>query len=193
MQIAIVEHYSVALDMLDDLSVLDAGSRGGAFGRFFRHRCHPVIALDPDPLSDEAERLALVGPADNGKTLNLVLTSDPEARYVSAKSKGDLSLPVECISIEALMAKHEVKHWDVVKLNIEGSEFDVLANWPGMISNQIVVSFHEHAHPRGDDAIEGVMAHLDKWYARVRHIKEPRYGCSANWWDTLVIRKDWVK
>jgi hypothetical protein len=84
-------------------------------------------------------------------------------------------------------------NWDVIKLNIEGSEYDVLDTWPGPIARQIVVSFHEHTpRARGRAECDRLIAKMGQWYKAFNVVWEKRYCCSENYWDVLFIRNDLV-
>ena len=132
-----------------------------------------VFAMDPDPSIavnenfDTVElfdylaapdipliRLALVG--DNRNTCKYAAMENPEGRFLYEGSPDpyhynyglrvtDPVVDVPCINISTLMSMDdvEVPFWDLVKLDIEGSEFQVLENWPGPIAHQISVEFHD--------------------------------------------------
>ena len=99
---------------------------------------------------------------------------------------------VAVTNISMLSADLRVECWDIVKMNCEGAEYEILSAWPGPISRQIVVSYHEHYRPRGDAYIGGVRAHLSKWYAVVRHEKDARYYAGPNYWDDVYVLKGLV-
>jgi hypothetical protein len=81
-------------------------------------------------------------------------------------------------------------NWDLIKLNIEGSEYDVLDTWPGPIARQIVVSFHEHTpRARGRAECDRLIAKISQWYDVQNVVWEKRYGCSENYWDLLFTLK----
>jgi len=176
--IEIIDNHSVRTDLLTGGPVLDAGCRGNRFGDWFRERGHDTWGLDPAPDSDAEHKYALVEPSQ-GWQVRLVMTKDKEARHV-----GPVGILVNSFSI----GEFPIKLWDVVKLNIEGSEYGVLAQWPGPIARQIVCSFHEHTpQGQGEEKIAEIIKHMEQWYTVLQHTKEPRYGCHKNYWDTLMI------
>src|SRR3990167_529803 len=196
LELTTVDNHSFVESRLVKGPVLDAGARGFRFSEWFAQKGHaPVIAIDADPTYSQQPKhegvtvlhAALLANPD--PSYGLRMTEDPEARYVTNKEPAG-TVPVRTLS----MAQLDIKAWDIVKLNIEGPESDILANWPGPIARQIVVSFHEHcAHAkRGDDAIWKVVQHLSKWYAVVRHIKDARYCAGENFWNSVFILKDLV-
>jgi hypothetical protein len=207
----------VALDLLNGDPILDAGCRGFVFSKWFADQNivrlregkkeARVVALDPSPDMMQPMsytdivylREALVGGGDGGDSIReMVVTDDPEAMYLL--QPGQIIPPlqrkwcaVQAFNISELSGKVGVSQWDVVKLNIEGSEYGVLSSWPGPISRQITLSWHEHCHPRGDAEVARIMKHLNQWYTVLRHVKEPRYHAGENWWDTCLALTELVK
>ena len=192
--IEVIDNHSVRIDLLQKGPVLDAGCRSFRFAQWFYARGHQVVALDPSP--EILEMASIDGDSKNSfqffrrglvaneqSTYRLVMTDDPEARYLS-HDKGE---SVKTAEVDAL----GFDHWDVVKLNIEGSEYEILANWLGPIANQLVVSFHEHTpQGQGEAKIAEIIKHLSQWYEVFNHKKEKRYGCSENYWDSQFILKE---
>ena len=191
MKLEVIDNHSVVVGLLTKGAVLDAGCRGFRFAKWFAERGHEVVALDPSPDIQDPMipnitfgNVALAFPSEQKY---LVMTEDPEARYLTnSLVKGQQSMAVRQTWLD------HAKSWDVVKLNIEGSEFEILKNWPGPIARQIVASFHQHCHyaRRTEKEIAGALTHLERWYKVFNHVKEKRYGCSENYWDTVFIRRD---
>jgi FkbM family methyltransferase len=200
MTIEVIHEHSVRTDLLTDLPVLDAGCLGFGFMIEMERRGHVVVGMDPNPdavppkeLYDRNEwngftNRALVAPGHPGFS-HLRLTHDKQARHLTAAPKeGDPR--IECVTIEAFMRELNVTLWDVVKLDIEGAEYDVLQAWPGPIAKQISVEFHEHCAPRGDAGIARVVEHLARWYVPVRHVKDKRHCLPENFWDSLFVLRE---
>jgi hypothetical protein len=185
-----VDNHSFREDFLTGGPVLDAGSRGLRLSKWFVARGHsPVIALDAgeDEHADGVtfHRKALVHSKLAGANVSLVKTDDLEARYISP-AWGD----VYAISIPILMHDYHIIQWDLIKLNIEGSEYDILDEIEGAISKQIVFSFHEHTdRARGREECDRIIAKLSKWYDVHNQVWEPRYGCRSNYWDILLTER----
>lgn len=203
--IEIIDGHSVDTSLLTGGCVLDAGARGFRFAREMASRGEWVTALEPDetdshePVKDigriHVKRAALIGGhwGWNGVGRTLEMLEDGEARRIVEGVPTIRPVKtVQAYDIQILTLQHcgEVP-WDLVKLNIEGSEYDVLADWPGPIARQISVSFHEHTdRRRGDDGIQKIVAHLSQWYRPARHVKDERYCAGPNYWDSLFVRKD---
>lgn len=195
----VIDNHSVDLSIVGAGHVLDAGCRGFRFSRFFAGLGNRVVAMDPAPetyVPDDLRQMdnvrfyktALVGPS-HPKQAYLRMTDDPEARHVvTARETSDDPL-VHCMTL-ADVVNGLGGEWSLLKLNIEGGEFDILAGLEGPVARQIVVSFHEHTpQARGDIAIQGLINRLSQWYDVHQHVKERRYGCTDNYWDTVLIRR----
>jgi hypothetical protein len=78
--------------------------------------------------------------------------------------------------------------FSAVKLDIEGSEYEVLLTWPGPCADQITIEYHEHTNlgkaVHGDDVYERIAKHLGQWYRLVQDDQM----------DTLwVLNEEWMK
>ena len=96
------------------------------------------------------------------------------------------------------MKAFDINFWDIVKLDCEGAEYEILLDWPGVISRQITVEFHEHtgANSGGEATYKKIIEHLSQWYDVIQHVKGPMYQngrlmCKAiNYWDSLFVLKN---
>lgn len=191
MPIEVIDNHSVRTDLLTKAPILDAGARGFVFSKWFADGGHSVVALDPSPDIENPhiqgvtfQSYALVG--SNVTSPKLVMTDDPGAWYI------DSIKPGWAVGYTTIWARKHT-NWDLIKLNIEGSEYDVLDEWPGPISRQVVVSFHEHttrAHGRAE--CDRLIEKMRQWYTPFNVVWEKRYCCSENYWDVLFIRNDLV-
>jgi len=189
MKIEVIDNHSVATDLLRGGAVLDAGARGFRFSRWFAERGHKVYAFDPAPDIENLRitnlnfyRMGLVGTGKPGDW-HLVQCDDPEASYLK---RGEADHFIATTDIQGIMSFCRIQMFDVVKLNVEGAEYDILESWPGPIARQVVVSFHEHTgRGRGREGCDLLVERMRQWYDVPVHQWERRYCCSENYWDTL--------
>ncbi len=202
--IEVIDLHSVRTDLLTPGGyVLDAGARGFRFARTMLGLGMLVVSMDPDPEVEDPglpdlshRRVGLVDCAYPDHQMQLYLLPDGEARHLGGNGHryiGVESITVRVEPIAEVMKQMEVKRWDCVKLNIEGSEYAILARWPGPIAKQISVSFHEHTGlARGDRAVLEIVEHLSQWYTPLVHLKDSRYCAGPNYWDSLFVLKELV-
>ena len=196
MTIEVIDYRSIRTDLLARGTVLDVGARGFVFAKELAGRgCH-VIAMDPDPevidpkwMNVTFEPTALCGDGDVRRSL--VLDQNPEARFILPHTESPKYpvVVVNAVTIGTIMRKYNVDVFDAVKLNCEGEEAEILPRWPGPISKQIAVSFHEHYRPIGEERIQKIVDHLAQWYQPVFHEKDARYSSGENYWDSLFVLK----
>ena len=188
---------------LKDQPVLDVGCREFEWSSAMHARGHRVVALDPAPdikgtdvpPGVEFEGSALVSNAS--EPVQLVVLPNAGASYIHGPAHPNREgqyphVTVPALTMQQLMSRYQVEHWDAVKLNCEGSEYAILENWPGPIATQLTVSFHEHtgANPNKanpEDTYQRTLNHLKQWYTVERHVKERRPTCPENYWDSLFL------
>lgn len=197
--ICIAEH-TVDVDRLTPGGwVLDAGCRNFSFARGLAERgCH-VLAIDADPtvVAEDipgVEFLHRAIAAEAG-TRSLVMSKDPQARYLTPVGSTAVGgEKVEAMTIIDLMEPTDGLMWDVVKLDVEGAEYDILQAWPmeRCIAKQISIEFHEHVRPRPPEIYDAIFERLSKFYDVAQHVKDARFCCAPNFWDTLLIAREQV-
>lgn len=195
--VTIGEHTIDAALLTEGGLVLDAGCRDFNFAKGMVARGCRVVALDADPFIIDPElmnvvflRLALAAAPGERE---LILHDNPEARCLAPEGvhyQGKETAKVEAVTLLQLMDVIGVARWDVVKFDIEGSEYDVLLSWPKRekpIARQISIEFHDHCEIRPQSVYDAIFAHLGECgYEVVQHNQETRHCCPPNYWDTLV-------
>lgn len=193
MNLEIVDNHTVIVDRLTGGPVLDAGARGFRFSKWFAERGHKVYALDPAPDVENPRipnvnffRSGLVGTNMPGDW-SLVELPDKEASYLK---RGAAPKYIPTTDVPGIMSFCRIEHFDLIKLNVEGAEYDVLSTLEGPVATQIVVSFHEHTgRGIGRAGCDHIVAKLSKWYDVVQHVWEPRYCSHANYWDSVLLER----
>lgn len=201
--ICIAEH-TVDVDRLTPGGwVLDAGCRNFGFARGLAERGCRVLAIDADPtvVAEDIPNVTFLhrAIAAEAGTRSLVMSSDPQARYLTPVGSTAVGgEKVEALTIEQLSSCHpftpilpaDGPPWDVVKLDVEGAEYDILQAWPGPISQQLSIEFHEHVCPRASEVYESIFEHLGQWYDVVQHVKEARHCAAPSWYDSLLVLRN---
>ena len=118
-------------------------------------------------------------------------TTDLQAKHLIGSGNGK---PVSVVSLNDIYKMIGSDNVEVLKLDIEGSEYLVLSD-PAFqpIPKQISVEFHMHAHRQlHDQYYDKCMENLLKHYVPVKHELTAAHGCGMNYWDSLFIRKDLI-
>lgn len=212
MNLVSLASHTVDLDLLPEAPiVLDAGCRWFDFTKAVSgaRPSASIVAMDPAEdvtfnnrgVAEARERgidavvkyvsAALVGRGQAQQRLAHFSTGEGDflttQGYFPGWDKQPDIYEVECLTIKELMLQEGVKHWDLVKLDIEGSEFEVLENWPGAIATQISVEFHDWDKPsrQTQSYYDGLMQRLP-WYRMAQH-EFTKQGTSYGHWDSLLV------
>ena len=187
----VIDYKTVRCDLLTPGGwVLDGGCMGWGFASDMASRGMRVLAVDPAPrlavpnlLGLEFANVALVGKERH--RIGWVHQDEAECCYTS--DDGGRQIPAR--TVPQLMAEYEIGHFDVVKLNVEGAEYEILKHWPGPIAKQITVSFHELVpgrNPEPKHYFELMLTHISQWYDVAQHERTLK-GSESNYWDSLFI------
>lgn len=183
--------------------VLDVGARDFGFtnGIIERWPSARVVAVEPDPDVKAPEWMdgvrwrfinaALVG--DGRTESGYAQYSTGEGNFLTeAKSYYDARmLRVLCTNIRDLMNAVGFHHWDLVKLDCEGSEFQILQRWPGPIATQITCEFHDYhdAAKYNADFYAALFARLPWYEVRQHKSFSLSPGQPPGHWDSLLVRR----
>lgn len=92
-------------------------------------------------------------------------------------------------SLATIMRKRNIDEIELLKLDCEGSEFEILENLPDAVK-QISVEFHLHVWPEQMRRIMHLMVNLRKRYDVYQHCITVRHAKDKlNYWDTLLVKK----
>lgn len=168
-----------------------------------------VISVDPNPkivnIPENAnifyENCALVTKEDI-QNVTMKLYNDADAATISMANSDILhstsSTIVKTTTIENIMKKYSVDQFEILKLDIEGSEYEFLMSIDRPIAKQITVEFHDFRNinpyfPNNEKYYELLFEKLGKWYRVAKHKLEEHKGMPQNlkynYWDSLFILK----
>lgn len=177
--------HSVNLSLLPpNANVLDLGCRYFTFANPLRELEHVVYTLDigaPDTpgLDGTYIRIAIT---DKSGRCSASAERDPDATHVIDGEE------IQMMTLEQFTRTMNVRHWDLIKMDIEGSEFGILKTAKHPIAKQVTVEFHAHCGQRKED-IDGLLDELSEYYFIHNRVWEEAQGSGFNYWDILLIAK----
>lgn len=169
--------------------VLDAGCRGFEFTKELKpFRCK-VWCIDADKIEeDEIGTYDMLALSDFTGSGYLLKSEDKQATRIQKQPVTDCIVP--CTTLKSLSVFYGIEFWDLIKLDIEGSEYEVIMSMEKPYAKQLSVEFHLHTGIYG--WLEMVMME-DKLkslgYETIQHNLEERHGCTKNYWDSLFVLK----
>lgn len=208
MNLQSIASHTVDLDLLPTApTVLDVGCRWFDFSKQIlelRPQAR-IVALDPAPdvydewkhTGGENERRIRFWPyglTETNKTgrRRMAHFSTGEGDFLTdAESYHDAVFhTVSCIDMQTITKAFEIPHWDLVKLDCEGSEFGILENWPGAVATQISVEFHDWDKPayKSVSYYDSLWRKLP-WYRTVQH-DLTKQGDGVGHWDSLLVLRN---
>lgn len=187
-----IDGHTFCPELLSNGWVIDAGCRGWNFS----NRFNKVLALDIEPMVPP-EHVSFFHAALSAKlgSKTAYFFGNGTGNFVEGINEVPGDLPdrpmvmqeVNCITLQEIYSiiGQEI---DLLKLDIEGSEYEVLAEIEP-IPKQITVEFHEHCHLNIHNRyINEVMTRLGRWY-NIKMIIDPQWP-QYKFQDVLFIRKD---
>jgi len=179
--ISVVHEHSVDLDLLPPMAnILDIGCRGFLFTDHMRSLGHKVTPVDIDDFPDRTYyRLAITG--QDGR-VGIHRNSDPQATRVKQGNEL-LSMTLETFSNSVGIEK-----WHLIKLDVEGAEYDIIMNLKKAPAEQLSIEFHLHTGIYGQTEVKQMEEKLRRiGYTFASHKMSARHGCGMNYWDSCFI------
>lgn len=178
----IFEH-SVDLSLLPPVAnVLDIGCRNFQFTDYMRELGHKVTPIDIDDFPDKTYyRLAITG--KDGR-VGIHRNNDPQATRVT---DGDELLSM---TIDTFSNSVGIEVWHLIKIDVEGAEYDIIMNLKKAPAKQLSIEFHLHTGIYTQKEMKEMEDKLRKLgYEFVQHELTSRHGAGYNYWDSLFILK----
>lgn len=149
-------------------NVIDIGANIGVFATFAATRAPGVKVFSYEPFPENVEWLrnnVNKSGLSNVQVLQQAVSAETGVRHLQVNSENWIvhtllgegsatqsQLAVECISFDAIMNRKDLKHCDLLKLDCEGSEYEILQRCaPETLRRvrRIVGEFHEGPHIDG--------------------------------------------
>lgn len=184
-----IGEHSIRTDLLTGGIAIDIGCLGWEFSKGMRDLGCEVHAFDLIHLEDKPAGIyfSVAAITDKDEKVRVVTHPDRQAWHLG----GNGGIMVDSISLNKLYRFFEGQEVDVLKLDCEGSEYDILSDTDFKpIPLQISVEFHYHCHKKKHENLYAkCMANLEKYYVPVRHEWDERHGSGINLWDSLWVKK----
>jgi len=182
--------------------ILDLGCVNFQFSLELKKYCNNVICVDPNPtiinIPSEVifERAALV--YDDRSEVDYFIYNDIQGYSLLNPDKDYCSLKeihkIKSINIDYIMKKYNIRKFELIKFDIEGSEYDILNNINWNISKQFSVEFHDFRnmnpyYPDNEQYYSNLFKKIKDRFNIVKHNKTDDHGMGLNYWDSLFVEK----
>ncbi|MEP6690225.1 MAG: FkbM family methyltransferase [Gemmatimonadaceae bacterium] len=156
--------------------VIDIGANIGGFTVWAAHRGARVIAYEPFAENYLALRrnvrrnrltatLVRAAVRDAAGTSELFLPSDEghSGRYSVHPGRGNRTIPVSCVSLDAVFAEHALEGVDLLKIDCQGSEYEILygASADTLSKTRAIIVECERFPERADWSLDALRRHLE--------------------------------
>lgn len=179
--IKVIHEHSVDLDILGPYgNILDLGCRGFQFTNYFRENGFKVYPVDIDPdLEGMYFNYAIT---DRNGMVGIERSSDPQGTRVKEGNE------ITCYTLESFSKFVDVPFWDLIKMDVEGAEYDIIMSLDKGIAKQLSIEFHLHTgiYSQGDMAVMYARL-LELGYKKAIHELTNQHGAGLNYWDSLFI------
>lgn len=186
MNFQIISEHIVDMDLLPEKSnILDLGCLGFDFTNYFRERGHNVKAVDIQHLDDLNYQMVAI--SDFNGTAYIVKNADKQAVRIQKEVT-----PYEITSktLPELMKWYEIVFFDLIKIDVEGSEYEIIMSLDKAPAKQLSIEFHLHTGIYGKnemDMMENKLKALG--YEAVSHELTTQHSAGFNYWNSLFILK----
>lgn len=181
LDIQVIAEHSVAMNLLPkQAKVLDLGCRGFLFTDEMRRLGHNVLAVDIDKLDrDDYFQIAI---SNFVGRVGIKRSSDPQSTMIMEGSE------VMCMDLKMLMLTARVEFFDLIKIDIEGTEYEVIMSMDKPYCKQLSWEAHLHTGIYNEDKVIEMEEKLNSLgYVPAVHEKTEAHGMGLNFWDSLWI------
>lgn len=185
--ITIAEH-TVDLETLrKPANILDLGCRDFEFTNYFDKRGDFVGPVDIDPKLEGDRPYLNMAITDYIGVCGIKRSSDAQATKMS-RTIGEET--IQCTTLEKLMENMNIPYFDLIKIDVEGAEYEIIRSLTKAPAKQISCEFHLHtgAYSQGDVALMVAKLH-SLGYKTVTHELTSQHGAGMNYWDSLWIHE----
>jgi hypothetical protein len=178
-----VAEHLVDIDFLPaKATIADIGCRGFIFTNEMRRLGHTVIPVDVDDLEGNYHRAAI---SDFDGLCGVIKSNDPQGTKIDKLGNG-----IDCFTLESFSKMFEVAFWDLIKLDVEGSEFEIIMSLQRPLAKQLSIEFHLHTGAYKQHEVDQMTDKLKALgYSIASHEYTNEHGSGYNYWSSLFILK----
>jgi FkbM family methyltransferase len=193
--LALHGHTFLRSALTDSSVVVDLGANAGEFSRKMVHNFHcRCIAVEPNPSMLERIRelssveLAWTAIGDCDGHIELYLSDNPEASTTlpGSRDANGQKIRVPTSTLAGLLKKFGLTHVDLMKVDIEGSEVQMILSAPDHVLqsiDQISVEFHDFCNLVTPKQVADV-------HARLKRLNFDAIAFGSGNEDSLFVRRD---
>ncbi len=192
--------------------ILDLGCINFTFANDIKKYCNNVLCIDPNPNIKEIpegiiyERMAVTHD-ESVNEQNFYIYNDINGYSLLNPSRDWCTLQevitVPVCTIKSMMEKYNIDKFELIKFDIEGSEYKILENINWSISKQFSIEFHDFRfmnpyYPNNETYYDLLLDRIKDKMDIVQHqlTDHPGFpsGMGRNYWDSLFVEKkiNWV-
>lgn len=186
MKLERIHEHTVDTSLLPDgANILDIGCRGFLFTNYFNAiGGYNVYPVDIDYLGPEGYFQVAI--CDYNGFCTTIKTSDSQATRISKGRVGN----IHCRTLESFMKDVKIKFFDLIKIDVEGSEYEIIMSLDKAPAKQLSIEFHLHTGIYGYYEMTMMEDKLKALgYYAVQHELTEEHGAGKNYWDSLWILK----
>lgn len=177
----VCEH-KLSLELLPKkANILDIGCRNFLFTKAMRVLGHTVFPVDIDKLN-ESQAYYQVAISNYDGRAGIIHSNDPQATRIKEGSE------VPCYTLESFSKFVGVEMWDLVKIDVEGAEWEIIMGMNKPMAKQISVEMHLHTGFYTINEVNLMVAKLQALgYKIASHEMTAQHGAGNNFWSSLFI------
>lgn len=195
----IAEHTIDLSRITRDSKVIDIGCRAFGWAKAMLEYIDYIACIDADPdieqpPGDKIEFIncAVCGPEERKHEFGTFIKyGNGTGNYLDdgrQKPRHHTKVYVPLVTINELTAR--LGYVDLIKMDIEGSEIDVIKSLVSPPATQLTIEWHLHTGKTRHIDIKACFYHLeDLGYEKVFEDYSRKHGLGENYWDTLFILK----
>lgn len=186
--------------------ILDLGCVNFNFSQEMKKYCKNIICVDPNPTIQSIpegiffEKSALISGEEDEieffiyNNVQCYSLLNPQKDFFHLVDK----IKVPAINIQKLMTKYGITKFELIKVDIEGAEYELLQSWDWSISKQFSVEFHDFRfmnpnYPNNELYYQSLFENklINHKISKHELSDHPGFpmGYGSNYWDSLFVEK----